>query len=250
MAKSARVSEDDNPFLVRLGEFLQRKREKKNITQVYIGRILGIDRSEISRIEYGNRDFHVSYLPVFSKAYDFPMNQYFREEGICESIHKVQDAVQCKIEQISRREKLKRLGPDTALDKKLVAKVYEIDGKEVGEKAEVSKKQKPNEIMQFLHRFDKYEENPLNPDSVEDIDSLTEDNLRLIEKTKVALDFLAELKDAEGKNALSEHIADYILVDVYGNAAKEGDEFAKRMCAYISKLGKEHLIRCNITDFD
>lgn len=228
MAKSSIVSEDDNTFLVRLGAFLQRKRMKKNLSQEYVGRVLDIDRSALSTIEYGKKDFHVSYLPIFSQIYEFPMNKYFMEEDICESIRKVQDAVQCKIEQISRREKKKIFTSKTV---------------------ENAKKQKPDEIMQFFCRFEKYEEKPLDPDSVEDIDSLNEDNMRLIEKTQAALDLLAELKDTEGKNTLSENIADYILVDVYGKAAKEGDEFAKRMCAYISNLGKEHLERCNITDY-
>ena len=178
------------------------------------------------------------------------MNRYFREEDISESIHKVQDAVQCKIEQISRREKAKQLAPEVVGDRRLVARVYEVDGKERIEKVEVSKKPKQNEIIQFLRRFDKYDEKLIDPDSIEDIELLTEDNLLLIEKTRVALDFLTELNGIEGKSALSERIADYVLIDVYGNAAKEGNEFAKRMCAYILKLGKEHLARCNIVDFN
>lgn len=249
MKYTARVSEEDNPFLVRLGSFLQRKREKKGMTQGKVAEIVDISRTAISEIEYGKKDFHVSYLPVFSSVYGFPMQQYFKEEAIRESISKVQAAVQYKIEQIAKREK-SRMREPKIIEKKLVARVYEVDGKEYTETLEQQKKAKPSEIKQFMRRYGKYDYvKPFEPDSEEELNSLTEENLLLIERTVIALDLLEEIKDEDRRTALGEKLADYII-DVYASAAKENDEFAKRMCAYITQMGKEHLIRCNLTDFD
>ena len=65
--------------------------------------MLGKNQSTISRIEAGKEDIHVSLLPVFNGLYRFPINRYFMDSDIRESIIKTRLAVQTKIKIIEKR---------------------------------------------------------------------------------------------------------------------------------------------------
>ena len=241
MSNSTRVSKDDNPFLAKLGIFLQRKREKSCMKQEDIAQYMGRSRVSISRIECGKNDFNVSYLPVFSTVYGFPMSDYFRDENIIEGIKEVRKTLETKIKILKQRECAKHTSKIRPY-RQLTARVYMVDGVEIIEP--IKQRQvtaSTDEVEKYIKKFDIYDVKPFDPESEEDMGSLTEEDIALIYRTTAALELLSHLSKEARQTSLAEKLADYILNDVYRKAAKDRNEFSMRMCAYIAEMGKVYI---------
>jgi len=62
----------------KLGENLKKIRIQKNITQIEIARILGVDRSFVSNIENGKNNPTLSTITSLAKALDVSTNELFK----------------------------------------------------------------------------------------------------------------------------------------------------------------------------
>ncbi|MFA6897070.1 MAG: helix-turn-helix transcriptional regulator [Patescibacteria group bacterium] len=68
------INEDSKKF----GENLRRIRINKNITQVEIANILGVDRSFVSNIENGKNNPTLSTITSLAKALNIPIDELFK----------------------------------------------------------------------------------------------------------------------------------------------------------------------------
>lgn len=68
------INEDSRKF----GENLRRIRINKNITQVEIANILGVDRSFVSNIENGKNNPTLSTITSLAKALNVPVDELFK----------------------------------------------------------------------------------------------------------------------------------------------------------------------------
>lgn len=62
----------------RLGENLKKIRTAKNISQIKIASILGVDRSFISNIENGKNNPTLSTITNLAKALEVPVDELFK----------------------------------------------------------------------------------------------------------------------------------------------------------------------------
>lgn len=62
----------------KLGENLKKIRTRKNVTQVEIAKILGIDRSFVSNIENGKNNPTLSTIANLAKALKVPVDELFK----------------------------------------------------------------------------------------------------------------------------------------------------------------------------
>lgn len=63
---------------IKLGENLKKIRIIKNITQVEIATILGVDRSFVSNIENGKNNPTLSTIANLAKALNVPVDELFK----------------------------------------------------------------------------------------------------------------------------------------------------------------------------
>ena len=61
----------------KLGENLKKIRTRKNVTQVEIANILGVDRSFVSNIENGKNNPTLSTIANLAKALKVPVDELF-----------------------------------------------------------------------------------------------------------------------------------------------------------------------------
>jgi transcriptional regulator with XRE-family HTH domain len=62
----------------RLGENLKKIRTRKNVSQVGIANILGVDRSFVSNIENGKNNPTLSTITNLAKALKIPVDELFK----------------------------------------------------------------------------------------------------------------------------------------------------------------------------
>jgi len=62
----------------KLGENLKKIRTHKNVTQVEIAKILGVDRSFVSNIENGKNNPTLSTITNLAKALKVPVDELFK----------------------------------------------------------------------------------------------------------------------------------------------------------------------------
>jgi len=62
----------------KLGENLKKIRTRKNVTQVEIANILGVDRSFVSNIENGKNNPTLSTITNLAKALKVPVDELFK----------------------------------------------------------------------------------------------------------------------------------------------------------------------------
>lgn len=62
----------------KLGENLKKIRTRKNVTQVEIANILGVDRSFVSNIENGKNNPTLSTIANLAKALQVPVDELFK----------------------------------------------------------------------------------------------------------------------------------------------------------------------------
>lgn len=62
----------------KLGENLKKIRIRKNVTQVEIAKILGVDRSFVSNIENGKNNPTLSTIANLAKALKVPVDELFK----------------------------------------------------------------------------------------------------------------------------------------------------------------------------
>lgn len=62
----------------KLGENLKKIRTRKNVTQVEIANILGVDRSFVSNIENGKNNPTLSTIANLAKALKVPVDELFK----------------------------------------------------------------------------------------------------------------------------------------------------------------------------
>ena len=63
-----------------LGNRIRAARDKKNLSQEYLGQLVGRDQRGISEIEAGTRKLPVTDLPKFAEALDVPILYFFEDE--------------------------------------------------------------------------------------------------------------------------------------------------------------------------
>lgn len=62
----------------KLGENLKKIRTQKNVTQVEVARVLGVDRSFVSNIENGKNNPTLSTIANLAKALNVPVDELFK----------------------------------------------------------------------------------------------------------------------------------------------------------------------------
>lgn len=233
----AELKPETDEFLESLGKFLCRKRRFAGFEQADVGEMLGKNQSTISRIEAGKEDIHVSLLPVFSGLYHFPINRYFMDSDIRESIIKTRLAVQTKIKIIKKREIARQNRANIANQRKMpIAKIYLVDGIELREPVDNSIKKEKS--MEFLKKLEQYDVPPFNPLSINDLESLSDDDIELVQETNNTLSLIDQISNVNGKSTLTENLID-LTIEIYQKEANRGNLFAQRICKYISMSNNE-----------
>lgn len=113
---------------VEVADFLKRKRLGKNYSITSVAEYLGMSKSKVDRYESGV-SIPLDVLPLFSVCYDFPMSEYFEKTSCTDIVDSFKAAVDV---QIQKRYKVVKDGA-VRPEKKLTARVYEVDGKVVTE---------------------------------------------------------------------------------------------------------------------
>ena len=62
--------------LLKIGEFIKRRRTRQNVTQNDVAEVLSVNRAEISYYESGSRDMPISSFFVLGEALGFKLKDY------------------------------------------------------------------------------------------------------------------------------------------------------------------------------
>lgn len=78
--KRLRKSIDESPWDFSVldedfGQVLKSLRLKKNLTQIQLGKFLGIRQVYLSELEHGKKRFHVSFLNKCANFFEIPLSQ-------------------------------------------------------------------------------------------------------------------------------------------------------------------------------
>ena len=95
-------------FKKNLGRRLEEKRKILNLTQAELADCLDMNRADLSKYENGDRDLHVSMLPLFSAYCKFPLSDLFLEDESQAILDTFSSAVIITVERKNRQEQLRK----------------------------------------------------------------------------------------------------------------------------------------------
>lgn len=211
-----------------IGNTICKKRMQKNISQKELGDFLSMDRTSISRYENGEQEISASLLPLISIYCDFSMKEYFNEtfdEKICE---KFRNIVREMVTHEKRREKNEEKKQGNQSHKKLIEKVYEVDGKREVEKVPSQRTESYNKKM--LRAEVRLSAQPFTEQEFQDY--LKNEGKYLCPIIDACSEFLDFMKDMKKKETLKNIMCEFVLREGFVKNMDENRTDLKRFYMY------------------
>ena len=247
-----------NDFNRKVGEIVFLEREKKGMNQSQLAKLIGVDRTIISRIENGMIDnLPAYYLPLISKALDFSPSLFFEDESMEHTLKRIKEILDWKA-----KDTISRLAQaEKSYDSKIQSLENENTNKNILSKKIVITYQKgePDIIP-----VDNYKEHGIinTPDArhslsesaqkyntgatpfdfgniSSEISSFNEADKKILSMISSFLESEKNIELLQKKKPLQRGLIDYIVDNCLLEAAKEGNNLSMRICAYLSQLYRE-----------
>lgn len=231
--KSTMISD----FLTKLGERLELKRRRLNLSQAELADCLEVDRTTLSRYENGTRDMQVSMLPLFSTYCDFPIYELFPRDESQAILDTFAEAVTITVAKKQRQEyKKESQVVSYGSRKKLKGQLYEIDGVEMFEPAKLKMAAQKSARAKYKDAEMVTDYRPCTDEEFCEIVKMRDEEI--VDAVLKAGQFLEQIEKIPSKDSLKEAVADYVIDELVISEIlqKYPDMTAQRVYAYYKAL--------------
>lgn len=211
-----------------IGNTICKKRMQKNISQKELGDFLSMNRTSISRYENGEQEISASLLPLISIYCDFSMKEYFNETFDKKICKKFRNIVREMVAQEKNREKKEEKKQGNQSHKKLIEKVYEVDGKREVEKVPSQRTESYNKKM--LRAEVRLSAQPFTEQEFQDY--LKNEGKYLCPIIDACSEFLDFMKDMKKKETLKNIMCEFVLREGFVKNMDEARTDLKRFYMY------------------
>lgn len=220
-------------FIIEFGDFLKKRRVKKNISMDEVADFLEISQPTVSRYEFGDTDMKLSNLPLLSLCYDFPLSNCFSSLDVLKEVESFKNIVEIKRDRYQREYKRRHMAKH---GKTLKAQIYDVDGVEVTEYIP-RKETKQLSFREQLARADiDFNVEPFTNDEFADYlkQEYNEELLEMLDGASKMLDFIGETERKETvKSQIADFVIDNLIVERVTNA---GGRQEQRAYMYYKKI--------------
>lgn len=229
MEKLSKEKEEElkSTFSRNIGKVIETKRKKCGYHQKDLAGMLGVSISTISNYESAARGMEISMLPLISTYCDFSIKEYFKEDTI-NMLDEFKTII--KIAKEKETKYYERMTTKEA-NVKLVAKIYDINGKEIREEIKpkydiISSREK----LIFGHEI--VDEEPFSKEEA----NIYLNNLENKDAIVKTIDLLNEMQGFDKKETLTNQLFDFVLNETFIISLNKNCKDAKRFYAYYCKM--------------